>query len=115
MDRAIEAAKTVKRLNELLDRLATPPRARPRLRQRQLPLPRLPRDEAARDRASASGSRTSSPATSRASIHVNARQFFGLDINAFAIELAKVSMMIGRKLAIDELHIAERRSAAGQP
>jgi hypothetical protein len=32
-----------------------------------------------------------------------------LDINAFAIELAKVSMMIGRKLAIDELHIADEK------
>jgi hypothetical protein len=41
--------------------------------------------------------------------HVNARQFFGLDINSFAIELAKVSMMIGRKLAIDELHIADEK------
>src|SRR5687767_2102843 len=30
-----------------------------------------------------------------------------MDINSFAIELAKVSMMIGRKLAIDELHIAD--------
>jgi hypothetical protein len=30
-----------------------------------------------------------------------------LDINEFAIELAKVSMMIGRKLAVDELHIAD--------
>ncbi|MGB7157337.1 MAG: type IIL restriction-modification enzyme MmeI, partial [Tepidisphaeraceae bacterium] len=40
-------------------------------------------------------------------IHVNARQFFGLDINDFAIELAKVTMMIARKLAVDELHIAD--------
>lgn len=39
--------------------------------------------------------------------HVNARQFFGLDINEFAVELAKVTMMIGRKLAIDELHILD--------
>ncbi|MDB5355322.1 MAG: Mtase [Phycisphaerales bacterium] len=38
---------------------------------------------------------------------VTARQFFGLDINPFAIELAKVTMMIARKLAIDELHVAE--------
>ena len=30
-----------------------------------------------------------------------------MDINSFAIELAKVTMMIGRKLAIDELHIAD--------
>jgi SAM-dependent methyltransferase len=38
---------------------------------------------------------------------VTARQFFGMDINPFAIELAKVTMMIARKLAIDELHITE--------
>ncbi|HVX85131.1 MAG TPA: DNA methyltransferase [Phycisphaerae bacterium] len=39
--------------------------------------------------------------------HVTARQFFGMDILPFAIELAKVTMMIARKLAIDELHIAD--------
>lgn len=38
---------------------------------------------------------------------VTARQFFGLDINEFAVELAKVTMMIARKLAIDELHVTE--------
>jgi type II restriction/modification system DNA methylase subunit YeeA len=39
---------------------------------------------------------------------VTASNFFGLDIIPFAVELAKVTMMIGRKLAIDELHITER-------
>jgi type II restriction/modification system DNA methylase subunit YeeA len=39
---------------------------------------------------------------------VTARQFFGIDINPFAVELAKVTMMIARKLAIDELHITEK-------
>ena len=38
---------------------------------------------------------------------VTAEQFFGLDVNPFAIELAKVTMMIARKLAIDELHTVE--------
>jgi hypothetical protein len=38
---------------------------------------------------------------------VTAEQFFGLDVNPFAIELAKVTMMIARKLAIDELHTIE--------
>ena len=38
---------------------------------------------------------------------VTAEQFFGLDVNPFAIELAKVMMMIARKLAIDELHTVE--------
>ena len=39
---------------------------------------------------------------------VTASNFFGMDINPFAIELAKVTMMIARKLAIDELHITEQ-------
>jgi type I restriction-modification system DNA methylase subunit len=38
---------------------------------------------------------------------VTAANFFGIDINPFAVELAKVTMMLGRKLAIDELHISE--------
>lgn len=40
--------------------------------------------------------------------YFSAQNFFGLDINPFAVELAKVTMMIGRKLAIDELHITEQ-------
>ncbi|QDV77058.1 hypothetical protein K2D_06450 [Planctomycetes bacterium K2D] len=39
---------------------------------------------------------------------VNASQFYGMDIQPFAVELAKVTMMIARKLAIDELHIQEQ-------
>ncbi|WP_442481912.1 DNA methyltransferase [Aeoliella sp. SH292] len=39
---------------------------------------------------------------------VTAKQFYGMDINPFAVELAKVTMMIARKLAIDELHMDER-------
>lgn len=39
---------------------------------------------------------------------VTARQFFGMDVNPFAVELAKVTMMIARKLAIDELHMDEQ-------
>lgn len=38
---------------------------------------------------------------------VTADQFYGMDINPFAVELAKVTMMIGRKLSIEELHITE--------
>lgn len=38
---------------------------------------------------------------------VTARQFYGIDINPFAVELAKVTLMIARKLSIDELHIQE--------
>jgi hypothetical protein len=39
---------------------------------------------------------------------VSVRNFFGMDINPFAIDLAKVTMMLAHKLAIDELHINER-------
>lgn len=39
---------------------------------------------------------------------LSAQNFFGLDVNPFAVEIAKVTMMIARKLAIDELHISER-------
>jgi SAM-dependent methyltransferase len=45
--------------------------------------------------------------TARAFGFVTARQFHGLDISPFAVELAKVTMMIARKLAIDELHVSE--------
>jgi len=40
--------------------------------------------------------------------YLSAQNFYGMDINPFAVELAKVTMMIARKLAIDELHITER-------
>ncbi len=39
---------------------------------------------------------------------LSVQNFYGLDINSLAVEIAKVSMMIARKLAIDELHITER-------
>lgn len=38
---------------------------------------------------------------------VTTRQFFGMDINPFAVELAKVTMMLAHKLAIDEVHSDE--------
>jgi SAM-dependent methyltransferase len=38
---------------------------------------------------------------------VTTKQFFGMDINPFAVELAKVTMMLSHKLAIDELHSDE--------
>lgn len=38
---------------------------------------------------------------------VSASAFFGQDINPFAIEIAKVTMMLAHKLSIDELHINE--------
>ncbi len=38
---------------------------------------------------------------------LSAQNFHGIDITPFAVELAKVTMMIARKFAIDELHITE--------
>jgi type II restriction/modification system DNA methylase subunit YeeA len=38
---------------------------------------------------------------------VTAQNFYGMDINSFAVELAKVTLMIGRKVAIDDLQLAE--------
>ncbi|MFM6191293.1 class I SAM-dependent DNA methyltransferase [Planktothrix sp.] len=38
---------------------------------------------------------------------VSPQQFYGMDINAFAVELAKVTLMIGRKVAIDKLGLNE--------
>lgn len=105
---AIEGAKSAKKLNDLLERLTTlrvldpacgsgnflylayreMKRLETRIRERL-------RDEFPKDQPRL--------------IHVNARQFFGMDINSFAIELAKVTIMIGRKLAIEELHIADEK------
>ena len=39
--------------------------------------------------------------------YLSVRNFFGMDKNSFAVELAKVTMMVARKLAIDELHVSE--------
>lgn len=38
---------------------------------------------------------------------VGSWQFYGLDVNPFAVELAKVTLMIAHKLAIDELGLRE--------
>ena len=105
---AIESARSAKRLNELLERLTTLRVLDPAcgsgnflyLAYREMK--RL--ETRIRERLT-----TEFPKDQPRLIHVNARQFFGIDINKFAIELAKVSMMIGRKLAIDELHIADEK------
>ena len=39
---------------------------------------------------------------------VSPRQFFGMDVLPFAVELAKVTLSLAPKLASDELHTAER-------
>ena len=49
------------------------------------------------------------PAEQPRLIHVNARQFFGRDVSRFAVELAKVTMVVARKLAIDELGVADEK------
>ncbi|MBL1210905.1 DNA methyltransferase [Geminocystis sp. GBBB08] len=38
---------------------------------------------------------------------VTPNQFFGMDINPFAVELAKVTLMIARKVAIDKFNLIE--------
>ncbi len=38
---------------------------------------------------------------------VTSKNFYGMDIQPFAVELAKVTMMLAHKLAIDELHVSE--------
>ncbi len=38
---------------------------------------------------------------------VTSKNFHGMDIQPFAVELAKVTMMLAHKLAIDELHVTE--------
>ena len=42
---------------------------------------------------------------------VGANQFFGIDIKPFAVELAKVTLMLAKKLALDE---NEARVKAGE-
>ena len=51
--------------------------------------------------------RTEFPGFQATIYHVTANQFHGMDILHFAIELAKVTMMLARKLAIDELEISD--------
>jgi hypothetical protein len=36
--------------------------------------------------------------------YVTPEQFFGMDVNEFAVEVAKVTMLLGKKLADDEMH-----------
>jgi len=51
---------------------------------------------------------TRQPVTGKAALAgVSPRQFFGIDISPFAVELAKVTLSIAPKLASDELHTNE--------
>ncbi|WP_198045283.1 DNA methyltransferase [Cupriavidus taiwanensis] len=38
---------------------------------------------------------------------VTTTNFYGMDVNSFAVEIAKVTMMLAHKLSIDELHVSE--------
>lgn len=38
---------------------------------------------------------------------LSTRNFYGMDVNPFAVDIAKVTMMLAQKLSIDELHINE--------
>ncbi len=51
----------------------------------------------------------STPTPEEAYTHssVSSKQFFGLDVNHFAVELAKLTLEIGRKKAVDELGLNE--------
>jgi hypothetical protein len=107
----IESAKTLTRLHELLDRLhhfsVLDPacgcgnflyiayRALKRLEARIY------------ERIDAEFPSRAEPGQVRLSF-LSAQNFHGLDINPLAVEIAKVAMMVARKLAIDELHIAEQ-------
>ncbi|MGO8928830.1 MAG: DNA methyltransferase [Limisphaerales bacterium] len=107
----IETAKTLTRLHELLDRLhhfsVLDPacgcgnflyiayRALKRLEARIY------------ERIDAEFPSRAEPGQVRLSF-LSAQNFHGLDINPLAVEIAKVAMMVARKLAIDELHIAEQ-------
>ena len=84
--------------------------ARPGLRVGQLPVHRLSRVEAAGGpplRADLRDVRARPTPLNGSSASLRPASFYGMDINPFAVELAKVTMMIARKLAIDELHITE--------
>ncbi|MGB5962878.1 MAG: DNA methyltransferase [Coleofasciculaceae cyanobacterium] len=48
-----------------------------------------------------------SPSGQIAMGYVTPLQFFGMDTNPFAVQLARVTMMIGRKIAIDKLGLTE--------
>jgi hypothetical protein len=39
---------------------------------------------------------------------VTSSNFYGIDVNPFAVDIAKVTMMLAHKLSIDELHINEQ-------
>jgi hypothetical protein len=105
----IEGAKTLKRLHELLHRLHHFRVLDPACgcgNFLYLAYRELKRLEARLYERIAEFASQAEPGQMRLSF-LSAQNFYGLDIQPFAVELAKVTMMIARKLAIDELHITE--------
>jgi len=106
----IEGAKTLKRLRELLQRLHHFRVLDPACgcgNFLYISYRELKRLEARIYERMAEFSREAEPGQMRLSF-LSAQNFYGLDILPFAVEIAKVTMMIARKLAIDELHITEQ-------
>jgi hypothetical protein len=107
----IEGAKTLTRLHELLDRLQHFSVLDPAcgcgnfLYIAYRALKRL--EARIYERIDAEFPSRAEPGQVRLSF-LSAQNFHGLDINPLAVEIAKVAMMVARKLAIDELHIAEQ-------
>jgi hypothetical protein len=105
----IEGARTLKRLRELLHRLHHFRVLDPACgcgNFLYLAYRELKRLEARIYERMAEFSSQAEPGQMRLSF-LSAQNFYGLDILPFAVEIAKVTMMIARKLAIDELHITE--------
>ena len=107
----IESAKTLTRLHELLDRLHHFSGLDPAcgcgnfLYIAYRALKRL--EARIYERIDAEFPSRAEPGQVRLSF-LSAQNFHGLDINPLAVEIAKVAMMVARKLAIDELHISEQ-------
>jgi hypothetical protein len=105
----IEGARTLKRLRELLNRLHQFRVLDPACgcgNFLYIAYRELKRLEARIYERMAEFSSQAEPGQMRLSF-LSAQNFYGLDILPFAVEIAKVTMMIARKLAIDELHITE--------
>ncbi|NNN04598.1 MAG: class I SAM-dependent DNA methyltransferase [Elusimicrobia bacterium] len=107
----IEGAKTLKRLRELVDRMSHFRVLDPACGSGNflcIAYREMKRLEARLfERMSSEFSSEDSAQQVRLSF-LSAKNFYGLDIEPFAVEIAKVTMVIARKLSIDALHIAER-------
>ena len=122
--RGASASSNLERTREAAARSERPPRlrrARSGVRLRQLPLRRLPRAAPPRaasckereQRASSRGAACPSSQTPRLSSRSpTSRESRS---SAFAVALARVTLWMGHKLAVDELELAESDAAARRP